>query len=108
LWFDEAAPPGRRTAGRGYCLDALLSTHLRPGGQRTRPATGSAGRTRADGISIGRLVCSLAGSEQLVLAAEHVTDRAVGEDLADRVGQQVRAGEDADVVGSAGRQRQGV
>src|SRR4051794_30203121 len=53
---------------------------------------------------IQRLVCKSAqtaggrcGLEELVLAAEHLRDRLVREDGADRVRQQVRAGEDADV-----------
>jgi hypothetical protein len=36
--------------------------------------------------------------EQLVLAAEHVAHRAVGEDLADRVREQIRAGQDPDIA----------
>ena len=37
-------------------------------------------------------------SEQLVLAAEDLADRVVDEDPADRVGQQLGAGQHADVV----------
>src|SRR5205085_2170711 len=43
--------------------------------------------------------------EQLILAAEDLADRAIAEDAADRVGQQVGARELADVRGSARTKR---
>src|SRR5436305_14091890 len=46
--------------------------------------------------------------EELVLAAEDVAHRAVGEDLADRARQEVRAREHANVVGRPWRERDGV
>src|SRR4051794_3868896 len=44
-------------------------------------------------------------SEELVLAAEDLGHRVVGEDPADRVGQQVRARQDADEAGRPGTER---
>src|SRR5947208_15584170 len=50
----------------------------------------------------------LVSSEELVLSAEDLGDLVVGEDPADRVGQQVGAREHAEVVGRARAQRDGV
>src|SRR5262252_5124049 len=44
-------------------------------------------------------------SEELVLSTEHLADGVVGEDAPDRIGQELGAAEDTDVVGSAGAQR---
>src|SRR6476646_1150706 len=46
--------------------------------------------------------------EELVLAGEDLGHRVVGENAADRVGEGRRRGEDRDVVGGAGTQRQRV
>src|SRR5437868_7286406 len=69
----------------------------RPGAGASPLAKPASGRARRDRFS-----------EELVLAAEHVADRSVGEDLPDRVGQEVGAGENPDVVRGIGWEGQGV
>ena len=84
-WLD--LPGDRATARRGR----------RPRAPRRRSARDRRGRQ-------ARRRCSAATrSEELVLAAEHLAHRAVGEDPADRVGEQLRAGQHVDVVGRARR-----
>src|SRR5581483_8907671 len=67
--------------------------------------------TRTAGWNVAQVMCWLSAreaggnSKQLILAAEHLTHRAIGEDLADRAGEEIGAGEDPDEVGGAWGQR---
>src|ERR1700691_5093478 len=55
------------------------------------------------GVRSGETAGSIAtASEQLVLAAEDFTDGVIDEDATDRVGQELRAGQHADVLGPVG------
>src|SRR5947209_7780446 len=81
--FERTTTPTRRSRLRG----------------RSR-ATEDPAHETADLTSPGEV-----SSEQLVLAAEHVAHRPVGEDLTDRVGEQVRGREHLDVVWRARSQR---
>src|SRR3954464_8193946 len=82
----------------------------RPGHGPVRPRMGDwyAARRLATPLARrrpSRAAQSLSRSEELVLAAEGLRHRVVGEDAADRVGEDVGHGEDLDVLRRALAQR---